>query len=189
MNWDEGDFYDIACGVGRSRRYHSAMRDFYRRIADFITAITAISGTSAFVAIFLVNRAAWPAQVLTFVIAAASTLNLVYGFGKKADLHDKLTREFTKLAGEIELWPPDAQHLAKARSRRVNIEVDEPHVRRLIDLRAQNDEWRARGIPYERFAPLTDRQKSWWLAYFMDWGLDKLEARHQANRAARQSAG
>ncbi|KQS55918.1 hypothetical protein ASG17_07660 [Brevundimonas sp. Leaf363] len=159
------------------------MREFYRRIADLITAISAVSGSGAFVALFLVDRTTLIAKILMAVVGVTSTLNLVYGFAKKADLHDKLTKDFTKLAADMALWPADDEHLHQARSRRITIEADEPHVRQLINLRAQNDEWRARGVPEDRMCPLTKRQKSWWLAYFMDWGLAELEDRiHERNR-------
>lgn len=142
-----------------------------------MAAVSAISGTSAFVTLFLADRNTLPAKILTGLIATASILNLVFGFGKKADLHDKLAREFTKLAADIEVLPATPSNLAKCKARRLNIEADEPTVRRIIDLRAQNDEWRSRGVRHDRLCPLGYFQRRSWLAYFFDFGLGDLEAR------------
>ncbi|MFA5600905.1 MAG: hypothetical protein WCY15_01645 [Phenylobacterium sp.] len=182
MTWDDDDYYDVCVGVGKSRRYHAMMRDFYRRCADTVTAVSAISGTSAFVALFLQDRNSTVAKWLTATIAVASILNLVFGFSKKADLHDKLCRRFTQLAADMTLWPATEENLAKARAERLLIEMDEPTERRLIDLRATNDEWRSRGV--EIMLPLGFFQKTW-LAYFCDFGLSGVERRFAKLKASR----
>ena len=175
MTWDDEDYYEVCVGVGKSRRYHAMMRDFYRRCADGVTAISAISGTSAFVALFLEDGNSVAAKWLIAAIAVASILNLVFAFSKKADLHDKLCREFTHLAAEMTLWPATKANLAKARAERLRIEADEPTVRRVIDLRANNDEWRSRGV--ENLLPLSLLQQRTWLGYFFDFGLVGVDKR------------
>jgi hypothetical protein len=177
VTWDDDDYYDVCVGVGKSRRYHAMMRDFYRRCADAVTSVSAISGTSAFVALFLQDRSSVAAKWFTATIAVASILNLVFGFSKKADLHDKLCRQFTQLAAAMTLWPANKGNLAKARAERLTIEVDEPTVRRVIDLRAHNDEIRARGVLPDRLVPLGWLQQRTWLGYFLDFGLAGVEAR------------
>jgi hypothetical protein len=175
MTWDDGDYYEVCVGVGKSRRYHAMMRDFYRRCADGVTSVSAISGTSAFVALFLEDRQSVAAKWLIAAIAVASILNLVFAFSKKADLHDKLCRQFTTLAADITLWTATKANLTKAQAERLKIEVDEPTVRRVIDLRATNDEWRSRGV--EMLLPLGFLQQRTWLGYFCDFGLLGVEKR------------
>lgn len=184
MSWSEGDFAQINFAIGKSRRYHSMMRDFYRRLSDAVTAITALTGTSAFVALFLADRSTIWAKILIGMIAAASTLNLVFGFSKKSDTHDKLFKDFTKLSSELELLPATDKNLQKMRAKRKNLEVEEPSIRRVIDLRACLDEERSWGMADEDLIPL-----GWWqtrtpLGYFFDFGLSGVDER----RAKRPSA-
>ncbi|MDR7119025.1 hypothetical protein [Caulobacter sp. BE254] len=177
MSWDHGDYFQIRFSIGRSRRYHSMMRDFYRRLADLVTAIGAVSGTSAFVALFLSDRSSLLAKWLTGVIATASILNLVFGFGKKADLHDKLCKDFTKLASEMISLPANKQNLLAICAKRILIEVDEPTVRRVIDLRAAREEERASGISPDKLLPLTWLQERTPLGYFCDFDLAEVQKR------------
>jgi hypothetical protein len=177
VSWYNGDCYDVLFGVGKSRRYHAMMRDFYRRCADAVTAITALSGTSAFVALFLEDRTTLVAKILIGLIAAASTLNLVFGFAKKADLHDKLCRQFTALAAEMATLPPVEENRRAICAKRLLIEVDEPTERRVIDLRAHRDEERSHGVPFDCQLPLTFLQQRTWFGYFFDFGLAEVQRR------------
>lgn len=181
MSWS-GEGYETCVAVHKSRHYHAMMRDFYRRCADLTTAISALSGTSAFVALFLADRASVAAKALTGIIAITSVLNLVFGFSKKADLHDTLCRRFTELAAEMAAWPETETNITKARTKRIRLEVDEPTVRRVIDLRAQNVEMRARGVLEKKLNPLSFLQDRTWLGYFLDFGLAGVSKR----RAQRQ---
>jgi hypothetical protein len=177
MTWDDDDYYDACFGVNKSRRYHAMMRDYYRRCADTVTSISAISGTSAFVALFLTDRNSTAAKWLIGLIAVASILNLVFGFSKKADLHDKLCRQFTGLAADMAEWTATKVNLQRARAGRLRLEVEEPTVRRVIDLRAHNDELRSRGVPIERLVPLDFLQRKTWLGYFLEFGLSGVDKR------------
>ncbi len=100
------------------------MRAFYQGCHDYTTAATAISGTSGFVAVLsnAPKLAAW----LTAVVALASTLDLVFGFDKKAVVHDALCRRFTELAAKIEAMSATEDNLIKAKEQRLAIEVTIP---------------------------------------------------------------
>ncbi len=175
MTWNDDGFYDVSFAVNKSRRYHAKMRAFYQASHDYATAATAISGTSGFVAVLA--DASTAAKVLTAIVAVASTLDLVFGFDKKASLHDNLCRRFTDLAAKIEDTKPTLENFHKIREERINIEKDKPTERRLIDLLAQNEECRARGIkdPGDLIS-LTRAQR--YLGYIMTFGMRKIEAQH-----------
>jgi hypothetical protein len=178
MSWDDGDFYDVAFAIHRSRRYHAKMRAFYQTFHDYTTAATAISGASGFVAI--VADAAVIAKVLTAIVAIASSLDLVFGFDKKAALHDGLCRRFTDLAARLEEWDQTIENLRRAKEARLEIEKDEPSEKRLIDLIAQNEESRSRGVSTDKLVKLT-----WWqrrFGYLFTFGMKEIEAQYSSNK-------
>lgn len=152
------------------------MREFYQRLADWTLAAQALSGTSAFVALLPQNPNALFAKVATAIVATASILDLVFRFSSKAERHDRLCRQFTELAAEMAEWPATAKSLSRARAHRTKIEVDEPTERRLIDLRAHNDECSARGVDREKLLPLNYWQRSW-LAYLFTFGEEGIRER------------
>lgn len=186
LSWDVGDCYDVAFGVGKSRRYHSAMRDFYQRLSDLITTVNALTGTSAFVALFLEDRGALSAKLLIGLIAIASVLNLVFRFQKKADLHDSLVKRFAKLAVWMERTPATEANRREACAQRLEIEADEPTVRRIIDLRAHNDELRSRGVPLARHLPLGWSHRNLPFGYCFDYGLAGVEERMKSREQAEE---
>ncbi|MGB8275287.1 MAG: hypothetical protein WCF16_08490 [Alphaproteobacteria bacterium] len=169
--WTAGDFYYVSLGVHKSRRYHAKLRDFYRGCHHFAVAATAITGTSAFVALF--SNAPGIAKWLTAGIAIVSTLDLVIAFSERADQHDDLNRRFTELAAKMAEWEPTEGNYRQACAERIRIEKDETTERRLVDLMAQNDETRARGANPDDLVPL-----NWWqyrFGYFFTFGMRRLE--------------
>jgi len=176
VTWDDGDGYDICFGVGKSRRYHGSMREFYRWCHDLSLALAAVAGSAAFFALWPANANVWLLRGLTFVVTVATSCDLVFNFSKKADLHDALCRRFTELAAKMAEWPATAANIDAARAERIRIEADEPTERRLIDLRAHNDELSARGIPPNRLLPLGFWQGSV-LAYVFTFSLKDIRKR------------
>jgi hypothetical protein len=88
-------------------------------------------------------------------------------------MHEALARRFTDLSSKIAGWEPVPQNLKKARSERLRIEKDEPPVKRLIDLQAQNEEVRARGISDDHCVPLSRFQRAF--GYVWTFGMPRLE--------------
>jgi hypothetical protein len=180
MTWNDGDFYDVSFAVNRSRRYHAKMRAFYQAWHDYTTAATAISGTSGFIAV--ISGAPIIAAWLTGIVGIASTLDLVFGFDKKAALHDGLCRRFTELASKIEELDATSENLRRIRELRLEIEKDEPTERRLIDLLAQNEECRARGVSPEKLLKISRMQRMF--GYVFTFGLRNIEKQHDSQGAA-----
>jgi hypothetical protein len=152
LTWNDGDCYDISCGVGKSRRYHAYMREWYRRCHDLSLASAAVAGY----------------------------------WSKMADQHDELNRRFSELAAKMHEWPATEENRQRACAERIRIEADEPTERRLIDLRAQNDEMRASGVSISDLIPL-----SWWQmnapwAYIFTFGMYALQKRIDAQEKARR---
>jgi hypothetical protein len=169
--WNDGDFYDASFSVHKSRRYHAKMRAFYRNLYDLTVAATALTGSAAFVS--LIGDSSWLAKWLTGIVAIASTLELVFGLSKKADIHDSLCRRFTELAADIERKEATEENLQEVRARRLMIERDEPTERRLIDLLAQNEECRSRGVSPDDLVPITMPQRV--LGYVWTFGMSRID--------------
>lgn len=80
------------------------------------------------------------------------------------------------LAASMAEWEPSLRNHRRACAERIRIEAEEPTERRLIDLRAHNDELASRGVPEGRLVPLDFWQQSF-LAYLFDFGLPSLRSR------------
>ncbi len=151
------------------------MRQFYRNCHDWATAHTAVTGTGAFASLWVPTPNDVILKALTFVVAVATTFDLVFAFSDKANLHDALCRRFTDLSAKIVELPPTSPNLTLARVERLKIEADEPTEHRLVELWSFNDECRANGQE-GYMLPLTPLQRSavaYVVGMFGEAGIDK----------------
>jgi hypothetical protein len=148
-------------------------------------AATALTGTASF--FVLLAQGTEIAKYLTGIVAAASSLDSVFRFSRKARAHEALCRRFTDLSSKIAGWEPTPANLKKARADRLKIERDEPPVRRLVDLQAQNEEARSRGVSDDQLVPLGPFQRSF-LGYAFAFGMRRLEKWH-AEHSKRAEVG
>lgn len=175
-----GRWNDLGFAVHRTRRYHEMMTAFYARWRDSMKIVTVIAGSGAFFLIF--SGAEAVAGAISAFIAMWAVLDIITAPDQKAKLHADLCRSFLALAAKIEAGPVTPGRYAELSAARLELERDEPPCRRLVDLRARNDECRARGFPPGDLVPL-----SWWqyrLGYFADFGLRRLEAWKAAQHRA-----
>lgn len=142
-------------------------------------AANALLGVGAFIAL-IGGAGTMLATALTGIVAAASAVETVLKPSDKAQLHSDLTRKFTALAADIMSYEPTPKNLQKVRAARLKIEIDEPPVRRLVDLLSYNEEARSRGASDEHCWPLTSLQRR--VGYCADFGMKRLDEWH-ANRS------
>jgi hypothetical protein len=147
------------------------MSAVFQGISDVILSVNAVAGAGAFISL-IGGKSTLFAQILIGVVAAASAVDRALNFSKKSKRHYDLCRRFTELAATLENWDATDANLRKAKSRRVQIEGDEPPVKRLIDIVSRNEELRSRGYPPENFAPVSILQSS--LGYFITFGMPRL---------------
>lgn len=178
-SWEEGEYFELACGVGRSRRYHARMQAFYQSWHDGVAAANAVLGAGAFLALLGSIHPSVPIT-LTGVIAFINAFETVLKPSTKAEKHGSLQQRFTQLASEIVSAEPTPRNLQKLSAKRLLIDADEPPIRRLADLAAQNEEWGARGIA--RSIPLTWAQRSF-LGCGFTFGMGRLEKWRDAHLA------
>jgi hypothetical protein len=171
VSWEDGEYYDASFGINKSRRYHALLRDFYQSMHNWSAGISAFAGSSAFVS-FLADApqiTGWLAGVFGLI----SIFELIFRYEERARAHNDLCRRFTHLAAELEKTPETPEELGRIRAKRIEIEADEADVKRLIEIRASNEEARARGIPESRLVRLGPLQRVF--GYMFTFGLRKLE--------------
>lgn len=166
----EDDIFFLSFGVGKSRRYHEKLWAYYVTLRDWMKILTAVTGSAAFgLVVANWSYAGWFAAI----VALLATLDVVMAPDKKADLHASLCRQFIDLARQIEEMPRTEEEYRRASAQRLAIEKNEPPVKRLVDLMAQNDESRARGCPPDDQVPLNRWQRT--LGYVFTFGMARLE--------------
>ncbi len=181
ISWDQDNYYVASFGIHKCRRYHAKLRAFYQGLHNAALGANAVTASGAFVAVLaeMPTLAAW----LTGVVAVATSFDVLFGFDARARLHDDLCRRFTELAACIVEWPPTPANLARAAAQRIRIEKDEPTEKRLIDLLAQNEEARCRGVREEDLLPISKLQRVF--GYCFTFGLPRLErAKAEAERTS-----
>jgi hypothetical protein len=181
VSWNEGEYYDAAFGINKNRRYHALLSGYYQAVYNWTVGLNAFAGSGAFVAI-LARAPIWASGTLSGVFAFAAVLESIFRYEHRARAHHDLCVRFTKLAAELERLSPTPENLKKVRARRIEIEADEPGVKRLVEIRAVNEEARARGVPEAQLTRLSWMQ--WWLGPVFTFGLRRLEQ----EKAARQKA-
>lgn len=180
-DWNEGEYYDVSFAVSKSRRYHAKMFEFYEWAHNLARVATALTGTASFFVLLATDvGGVRTAKYLTSIVAIAATLDSIFRYQKKARQHEKLTRKFTELAQKIAIWEATPANLKKATTDRLKIEATERPVRRLVDLQAQNEEARARGVPDNYLVPLSRWQRTF--GFVFTFGMSRLE-RWYASRA------
>ncbi|WP_316195803.1 MULTISPECIES: hypothetical protein [unclassified Bradyrhizobium] len=167
-DWSEDGYYDTCFAVERSRRYHAKMQAFYDGCYNLTRVATALTGTASFFSLISGGAGTTIAKWLTGIVAAAATFDQVFRFNRKARAHEALARRFTELSSKLAGWEPVPQNLKRARTERLRIERDEPPVKRLIDLLAQNEEVRARGISKDHCVPLSRLQRTFGYVWTFD---------------------
>ena len=183
MSWNDGEYYDAAFGINKSRRYHALLRDFYQSAYNWTVALNAVAGSAAFVAI-LAHAPTWAPATLSGLFALAATLESIFRYERRARAHHDLCVRFTRLAAEMEKLAATPENLACVRAKRLEIEADETEVKRLVEIRAMNEESRARGVPEARLASLNSMQR--WFGAVFTFGLPRLE-REKAARERREN--
>lgn len=179
-NWNDDDYYDASFAICKCRRYHAKLRDFYQGAYNYTVAANAFGASGAFVAV--IGSQSVVAAILTGGVALASLFESIFKYENRARIHHDLCVRFTRIAEEIEKRPATPENLAFVRTKRLEIEADEPSEKRLVERMASIEEARSRGVAEENLDRLTRAQRS--LGYIATFGLHHLE-RQKAEREKR----
>lgn len=132
------DMWELLVGVRVCIRYHDRRRHFFVTAHRFTAATGAIFGTAAMAALFgKVDQSLGLAAAA--LVTSMSVIDLVIGFSESANLHRDLRRRFVELEQAIIADHDDAR-LGELQRRRLEIEKDEPPVRRALATLVQNEQ-------------------------------------------------
>lgn len=136
----QGEFSELLFAVRRSTRYHRARMRFFDLWATMIQLISVVSATAAFSAVY----AELPKDIAlaaASILALAQAIELVIAPSKSARLHSDLARRFIsleKLCIKEELGLDD-QKLLALENERLEIELEEPPLKKWLNVRVHNE--------------------------------------------------
>jgi hypothetical protein len=180
-SWDDDGYYDASFAVCKCRRYHAKLRDFYQGAYNWTMAANAFGASGAFVAIL--GSQSVVAGILAGLVALASLFESIFKYESRARVHHELCVRFTKLAADMEKMEATPENLATVRQRRLEIEMDEPNEKRLVERMASIDEARSRGVAESELDKLTWFQRN--CGFVATFGMKRLEKQRAAREAAR----
>ncbi len=135
--------HNLLFGVRRSIRYHNARRKFFDRCHKITTAISLIFGSAAIFTVLYNAGELYTIAAAAFVSVVAA-IDLVVGNVDKARLHHDLSKRFIALEKEIiSERDPTADDLSLWMATRLEIESEEPPVKRVLDVMMHNELLRA----------------------------------------------
>ena len=175
LNSPDAKYWGLLFGVRRSVRYHNRRRGFYERFHGFVLLMAVAAGSTTIAAFGSELTAALPTAVKLLAAATVTLLallDLVVGSMRKAWLHADLARRFIALEQKLVAHQaePTAAALVDIERDRLEIEADEPPIRRVLDTLCHNELWRAMGYPESEMVPVSFLQRLF--ANYFDFRFD-----------------
>lgn len=162
----DSGIYKLDIAIRKSIRYHAKRRRFFENWHNISNAIAAISGSSAFAALWSGDNG-HIALTLSAVVAISTSLDLVIGFAKKSSQYDELLKRFSRLLHETIVCPHTAENLTKWQAERIVIEEDEPTFLALLVAICENEELLARDHKDYMLKGIPDWRR--WLSDFISF--------------------
>jgi hypothetical protein len=125
-------------------RYHIKRRAFLEALDRIDPAITVIFGSAAFATI-LTGHSYWAATAAG-IATIVSAINLAFGIGERARLHDSLYRRWAALKSDLVNLANDAEPaLRQLEVKRAEIDADSPAQLKVLTILCDDAERRVRG--------------------------------------------
>jgi len=138
--------YKLLFGVRRSIRYHNRRILFYEHIHKMATAFALLSGSATVIAVLGKMGAFWTTS-FALIVVIFSAIDLVVGPDKAARMHNGLARKFFNLEKSIITEKNITEEtLAYFSAERLDIEMNEPPIKKVLDSMCHNELCRAMGI-------------------------------------------
>lgn len=144
---DIGEQWDaLSFSVQRSVRYHERRRNFYETWSMLTSGASLLFGSAA-IATVLKGHENW-VVFFSLLVAVLSTVDLVIGTTKMAHSHSDLGKRFIDLQKKMTLCSkPTADDYNSMCADRLDIEKDEPPIKRIVDVICHNELVYALGYP------------------------------------------
>lgn len=153
------DLHDLLFDIRRSIRYHNCRRSFFESLQTVSQVCSVIFGSATFFAVLSSTGKTIP-MVAAAVVTLLSTINIVIGPTKRAQLHTDLARRFIDL--ERAVIGSEEETTTKVsifRQQRLEIERDEPATLRCLDSICHNEQLRADGYGDEYLVVVKSYQR------------------------------
>jgi hypothetical protein len=125
---------DIRFNAMRNAIYHSSRRRFFELLSRSLSFLVVVSGTVAVANLQMISP-----RLMAAIAAIIGALQLVFDFGGRARLHEKLQSQYFQLISTIDgTINPAEVDLAKWESALSLIYADEPPPMRALDAVAYN---------------------------------------------------
>ena len=179
------EFWRLLFGVRRSIRYHERRQRFFENLNTWSLILALIVGSSSVSTVFWSRLApflpVWVGGIASFLGVVATVLALtclVISPVRKANLHAGLARRFKKLEKRV-VSASSRMALERATQKRLSIEVKEPPILRILDIKCHNELLQSIGYPKTEHIKLSFFQKK--LANFIDIGFDRRPMENQVS--------
>ena len=142
MDWSERLHileYDSAVAL----RYHGRRKAFLDGLSRVGPAISVIFGSASFAGV--ISNHPEIAGGAGIVVVIFSALNLAFGWGERARLHERLFREWASLIGKLAMLPEGDDSLRVLEVERAKIDGDSPNQLYALSAICENEEKEVRG--------------------------------------------
>jgi hypothetical protein len=153
------DVHNLLFGIRRSIRYHSRRVQFFNRL-NVTKSVTSLIFSSTSIITLLQQWNSFYPIFTAAIVALFSAVDLVLNTNKKVRLHEDLIRRFINLEKDIELADNLSEdQLRQFKSKRLDIEADEPPPLRVLDVLCHNELARSMGYGEDQFAKVAWYQR------------------------------
>lgn len=160
--------YSLLFSIRRSVRYHNRRRRFFDNFQNITTALSLLSGSAAIANAISATEQKVIAIALPAIITILNTIALVVKYTEKSRLHSELAKRFLQLEQEMILkMPPTFQDIQDWSAKRLQIETEEPPIKRVLDSICHNEQLKAEDFPENDFVQINWVQR--FFAPFFDF--------------------
>lgn len=169
----EKKYDDLLFGIRRSIRYHSRRQNFYEGFHQTVLTLALIFSSATIVAFGaqVFNDLPLGVKLLPpVVVTLLATIDMVIGSVRKVWLHADFVRKFTDLEKELKFSQnevPNKEMINNVTNKRLDIEMIEPPVLKVLDTICHNELLRAMGYEEESQIKIGCLQR--YFAHFFDW--------------------
>lgn len=136
------DFEDLMFHVRCSVKYHAERRRFYENVNNFVLFLALVLNTATIASLLDFFSNAWLGFIPSIAVMVLIGLSLVGRVSSKANDHNDLKRRFIRLQQQMERHAAssmDDGKLASWRAERLDIEMDEPPINRVVHAKCYNE--------------------------------------------------